>query len=153
MNELPKRRIGEGTKWMLLALFVCIDLLQIALNLFGIGIIANKLIDILVAFFLIIYLNIKGVAIFSDPRILLSIGATFTAEFMPIPFVDAAPFWTLDIWYITRTVQKEDSQRIADAETAIAAEEERLEQQKIMQMRLREQYRQGGYDEELDEAA
>lgn len=93
---------------------VLVDGLQIGLNLFaGVGIAANRFVDIMYASFLLYYGNKHGLL---NQKTLISIGAVFIAEQIPI-FGDVPPFWTLDVWYMFRagesdsnTASKEDQE-------------------------------------------
>lgn len=136
MDSLPKRRIGKITSGLLLGTFVLIDLIQIILDAFAIGLVVNNFMDIGAALFLVAFLVFKGVPIVSDLRIFAAVSIAILGENIPLPLLEVAPFWSLDVLYIIRTVNKEDSQRIREAMEAQQAELERLEQQRIMRMQL-----------------
>lgn len=80
----------------MLGVLACLDVAQITLDIFGIGLIANRYIDIIVALALILYLPIRRVPL--DFRTMAIIGGSFLAE--EIPIVDAAPFWCYAVWKI-----------------------------------------------------
>jgi hypothetical protein len=139
MDSMPQRRIGKVTGWLLIGFFAAIDLIQIALDAMGIGLIANNFIDIAVAFILFMILFMKGVPIVSDFRIFFALFVTLAGENLPIPGLELAPFWSLDMAYIVRLINKQDTRRIQEAEAVIAAEALRLEQQKIIRAQLNQQ--------------
>ena len=74
------------------AFFACVDLFQILLDLTGYGEIANHFIDIGVGIILFGYGSMKKLW---APKKLGVLLATFIGE--QIPFLNALPFWTLDI--------------------------------------------------------
>lgn len=82
-----------------------IDLSQLIIDLFAIGIAVNRLLDIVVGGLLIVYLWIRGEL--KDPqtrnRIVFAFCAAFVTE--EIPLLDAAPAWILDglySWHLSR---------------------------------------------------
>lgn len=93
---------------------VLVDGLQIGLDLFaGAGVVANRFVDIMYGSFLLYYGNKHSLL---NQKTLMSLGATFLAEQIPI-FGDVPPFWTLDVWYMFRagesdsnTASKEDQE-------------------------------------------
>lgn len=95
------------TKWkMLVGLFVIIDLIQIILDLFAIGAVVNRFIDIAVGVGLPLFLRTQGVKLANPKRMLAMLGA-FVGEM--IPGVDALPLWTLDVLYTWSTVKAEEA--------------------------------------------
>lgn len=136
MTSVPERRIGNVTGWILILLAFTIDITQIVLNVFAIGIVANKYITIIAGFLFVLLLAAKGVPILSNTKILGRLAVIFGGEAIPLPFLDAFLFWTLAVWSIVRTVQQEDNMLIREAEEANQAEEERIQEQKIARMQL-----------------
>lgn len=86
-------KVVNGTEKLLVyAFFACVDLTQIILDFTGIGEVANHFIDIGVGIILFSYGSMKKLW---APKKLGVLLATFVGE--QIPFVNALPFWTLDI--------------------------------------------------------
>lgn len=95
------------TKWrMLVGLAVVIDLLQIILDFFAIGLAVNRFIDITVGVALPFFLRTQGVKL-ANPKRLLALLATFIGEMIPV--VDTLPLWTLDVWFTWSTVKTEEA--------------------------------------------
>ncbi len=84
--------------WMLLGLTAFTDVAQIILDAFEIGIAANRYIDIIYAMCVPFYLAMRGVEM--DMKTLGIFVVSFIAE--EVPLLDAAPFWTYDIWQIRK---------------------------------------------------
>ena len=84
----------SNTEWGLVigALFT-IDGVQIVLDLFVIGAVINRFIDIFVGLSFALYLQLRGQSLV-NPKRLLALLATFTGEMIPV--VDALPLWGLD---------------------------------------------------------
>ncbi|MEI6304493.1 MAG: hypothetical protein WCP09_00535 [Candidatus Taylorbacteria bacterium] len=84
--------VNSMEKMLVYAFFACVDLTQIILDFTGIGEVANHFIDIGVGIILFSYGSMKKLW---APKKLGVLLATFIGE--QIPFVNALPFWTLDI--------------------------------------------------------
>ena len=84
--------ISKGERWLVYGFFACIDALQVALDLTVAGEVANHFIDIGAGAILFFYGTLKKLWTGKKLFVLL---ATFIGE--QIPFVNALPFWTLDI--------------------------------------------------------
>ena len=84
--------IGKGERILMYGFAGTIDLIQFILDLFVVSEIVNHVIDIIVGFIILAYGLVRG--IFTTNKILVLL-AYFCAE--QIPFVNALPFWTLDI--------------------------------------------------------
>ena len=82
--------------WLLIGALATIDAIQIALDLFVIGVALNRFIDIGVAMALPFFLHMSGENVM-EPKKLLALAATFLGE--EIPVVDALPLWTADGLY------------------------------------------------------
>lgn len=101
-NEIQKEESGEtkGSRmskfeWgLFIASLAMIDLIQVVLDFFAIGLAANRIIDLTVVMAMPLVLVLRGFKL--DAQVLLLIGGSFLAE--EIPVVDAAPFWTFDGW-------------------------------------------------------
>lgn len=108
------------TKWrMLVGLFVIVDLIQIILDLFAIGAVVNRFIDIAVGVGLPLFLRTQGVKLANPKRMLAMLG-TFVGEM--IPGVDALPLWTLDVLYTWSTVKAEEAlAKVPGASMAVEA--------------------------------
>lgn len=100
---------SKGLKWILLyGITGIVDLIQIILTFTGIGIAVSEALEAVMPFFLIgVFQFLFKISLISHPSRLLSIvGATgFDAITGGI-----APFWIIDVWYIQRTVKKEEAE-------------------------------------------
>ena len=100
---------SKGLKWILLyGITGLVDLTQIIVTFTGIGIVVSEALEIVMPFFLIgVFQFLFKISLISHPSRLLSIvGATgFDAITGGI-----APFWIIDVWYIQRTVRKEEAE-------------------------------------------
>lgn len=86
------------TRWAIFyAVIIFVDIVQVLLDLVAIGVVLNRVIDVVVAFLLPFFLHISGVKM-TDMKKILSIFAAFGFELMP--GVDALPLWTLDLFVI-----------------------------------------------------
>jgi len=93
------------TEWhFLIGAAVTVDLMQAMLDFFGIGLVINRFIDIVVGMALPFYLSIRGVKM-TGRRVGSIIGAFILEE---IPGIDALPLWTADVLYIYATVRAEE---------------------------------------------
>lgn len=90
-KEEKKQKISNVEWGLIIGALALTDLVQAGLDLFAIGIVVNRLIDIFVALSLFFILWIKGIR---GMRIYGSIVAAFGLEL--IPLVDVLPLWTLD---------------------------------------------------------
>jgi hypothetical protein len=126
-----KKKTGSkisNTEWgMLIGILGVIDAIQVGLDLIGIpflaslGTIANRFIDVAVAFALPTYLYLRGVNM-KQAKIIGSLMLTFFFE--EIPAVDALPLWSADgayIFLVTKAEEKIKEKTEIDAEKAIAA--------------------------------
>ncbi len=83
------------TKWAVFyAAVISIDILQIILDLFVVGVAINRAIDIAVAILLPFCLHLCGISM-TDPKKLLTVLGAGTLEMFP--GIDALPLWTLDL--------------------------------------------------------
>ena len=95
------------TRWRLLVgLFVIIDILQIVLDFFAIGVVVNRFIDIAIGVGLPLFLRTQGVKLANPKRMLATLGA-FVGEMIPV--VDALPLWTADVIFTWSTVKAEEA--------------------------------------------
>ena len=87
----------SNTEWGLVigALFM-IDGVQVGLDLFVIGLIINRFVDIFVWLSFGLYLQLRGESL-ANPKRLIGLVVTFLGE--EIPAADALPFWGLDGLY------------------------------------------------------
>lgn len=76
------------------AAVVFIDILQIILDFFVVGVAINRAIDVVVAILLPFCLHLCGISM-TDPKKLLSVLGAGVLEMFP--GVDALPLWTLDL--------------------------------------------------------
>lgn len=91
--QRPKSQISKFEWNLLLGFFAFVDVAQILIDALLLGELLNRL-DFIIGFFLGGYLWFRGYKF--DTSDFLWLGGSLIAE--EIPFVDAAPFWTLDVW-------------------------------------------------------
>lgn len=136
MVDTGERRIGKGTGYVLIGLALVIDIVQIVLNIFAIGIIANKIITVIAAGAFIFFLLVKDIPVVSNTKIFTRLFIALGAESVPLPLLDTFFFWTLAVWSIVRTVKSEDIERSQAKEAEYITHQNLIEQQKIRQSRL-----------------
>lgn len=126
LQPSPTKKISAFGQAVFIIFALFIDGLEVVLDLFVIGIILNRIIDIIVAGIFLIYATIKGLTLAEDSKVYGSIAGTIVGEF--IPGLDIAPFFTIDAWYITRSIKAKDRARqsMVDGQNqSIVAEQER----------------------------
>lgn len=84
--------IGKAEKGFVYAFAITVDIIQIILDIFVVSEIANHIIDIIVGVMILGYGAFRKLW---TPKKGLTLLAYFIGE--QIPFVNALPFWTLDI--------------------------------------------------------
>jgi hypothetical protein len=95
------------TRWkILIGLFVIIDIIQIILNGFAIGLVVNRYLNIAIGVALPLFFQTQGVSMVNKKRFLGMLGA-FGIEM--IPFADLLPVWTADIVFTWSTVKAEEA--------------------------------------------
>lgn len=87
-------KIGTFEWIIVLVIAILVDLAQIGLDFFAIGVAANRIIDAIFLVCFNAYLWFRGVSLI-DWRKLLIQAATFVGE--EIPIIDALPLWSLDV--------------------------------------------------------
>ncbi len=92
-NQKPKSKFSAVERGLVIGAVVTIDLVQLWLNGFVVGLIANRFIDILVGLALWLYFLLKGIKM--TVKQILTMVSTFLLE--EVPVVDSLPFWTLDV--------------------------------------------------------
>lgn len=90
----PRSRISNFEWYLCLGFFALVDLVQIVLDAFVVGVVANRYIDMVAVGIMALYLIIRRYKF--DRNDWLVLGGSFLAE--EIPGVDIAPAWTFDIW-------------------------------------------------------
>lgn len=89
----------SNTEWgLVIGLIAILDFVQFILDVLAIGLIANRLVDILIMLSLLFYFWMRGVEM--DLFVLGTLCAVMVGE--EVPGLDVAPFWTLDVWAIMR---------------------------------------------------
>lgn len=86
------RIIHKWEKNTVISIAVIVDIVQIILNFFAVGVVINRIIDIVMAILIAGYGVIRRLWTVSKA---LTFVAYFVGEMIPI--VDVLPFWTLDI--------------------------------------------------------
>lgn len=105
MSPRRAKRISEIEWGLLLGAVALVDLTQIILDIFVIGVGVNRFIDIAVGMTLTLYVLLRGIG---EPRMYLLLGVSFVGE--EIPLLDAAPFWSFDVWKIRSWVNERYNQ-------------------------------------------
>ncbi|MBI5126285.1 MAG: hypothetical protein HZA80_00770 [Candidatus Taylorbacteria bacterium] len=90
-----KGSMSAGKWFILYVISGFVDLLQIILDFFAIGIVINRVIDIFLGLGLPIYLHLNGIPMFETKNLMLYISVFIGEE---IPLVDALPLWTFEVW-------------------------------------------------------
>jgi hypothetical protein len=109
-------KIGKGEWKMLYVGTGFLDLVQIILDFFAIGVAANPIIDFVFGFVLLGYFQIRGVNMLTKPSRVLSI---LGFEILDDITGGLAPAWIIDVWYIKRSVDQEN----ANNQTAITQQQ------------------------------
>ena len=107
MHE-PQRRFSFLSFIFLLAFAIIVDIAQLILNLFVVGLFINRGLDVFIGAFLIFIFHLLDVL---DAKTIISLGLSFIVE--EIPLLDIAPAWSLDVVYVYIRVKHEDDARIA----------------------------------------
>ncbi|MHB0978314.1 MAG: hypothetical protein ACYC1K_02865 [Minisyncoccota bacterium] len=93
-NQKPSGSKISNLEWgLVIGAVAVVDVVQLFLNAFAIGILANRFIDIVVGMALPFYFWIRGVKM--NAKKILSLIASFVGE--EIPVLDTLPLWTLDV--------------------------------------------------------
>jgi hypothetical protein len=104
-----KKKIHSVTQIVIITFFVLVDITQVILDCFAVGLLVNRIIDLIVGILLAVYMAFKGMTIADNWKQYASVVLAFVAEFIPI--VDVAPLWCLDAWYITHHLKSNDKSR------------------------------------------
>lgn len=107
---MKKKVIKKGERIIVYAFAIIVDIIQIILDFFVVTEIINHIIDIVVGFIILAYGTIRGII---DGNKLLILGAYFIGE--QIPFINALPFWTLDVKNLFSNIPSKEDE--LDAET------------------------------------
>lgn len=122
----PKKKMSMLGQVIFIGFALLVDFLEIILDLFVIGVAANRIIDIVVAGIFFLFAAVKGLTLAEDKKVYGSIAGTIVGEF--IPGLDIAPFFAIDAWYITRSIKAKDralQQQVDEINSAAIAEQER----------------------------
>ena len=106
--EKPQKRLGIISITTLLIFTGIVDVIQIILDLFVVGILINRILDIIIGIILIFWFFILRILTI---RVAVGLGLSFIAEMIPI--LDIAPAWTLDVIYTAFRVNNEDKQKMS----------------------------------------
>ncbi len=147
----------NGGEWIMVTLGLAfVDIAQIILDLFAIGIAVNRVIDVIVGLSLAGYLFLRGEL--SDPdtrlRIIAILIISFAAE--EVPILDAAPFWTGDALYFWHLANKRTEKARVQGEAkqkerkieAVQSQNQRLS--RIYEMRERLQLQKEAEEDEIE---
>lgn len=124
-EKIHKSKISTFEWGIVIGLLIVIDIAQIILDGFAIGVVVNRFIDFVIGLAFPFYLQIRGEKM-SDPKRLLAWLATFGLEFIPV--VDAFPLWSLDGVYNFMLARARN--KAAEAQEAVM---DKLQKQKQLQ--------------------
>lgn len=114
MDGMTTQNSMTPAKWGLLYLFAgFVDILQLILNFFAVGIAINRFIDVAIGIGIPGFLHLNGIKISDNMVLYLSI---FLGE--QIPLVDSLPLWTLEVWRLQKSNPSQ-----AQASSSIEGEE------------------------------
>ena len=135
MAEMIHKSKVSTFEWgIVIGLLIVTDIAQIILDFFAIGVVVNRIIDVIVALGLVFYLLIRGEL--SDPgtrtRTIAIIAASFAAE--EVPVLDAAPFWSGDGIYLWNLSRKRN--KAAEAQESVMAKLQKQKQLQSQQERI-----------------
>lgn len=108
---MPRHRAGLASSFFLYAVAITVDIVEIILDFFVVGAIVNRILDIAMAIFLFFVFLVLRIL---DERASLILFAALIGE--EIPGLDAAPLWTLDVWYTIQRAHRQDKEAAAQAE-------------------------------------
>lgn len=112
-----KGTMSAGKWFILYVISGFIDILQIILNLFAVGVVANRFIDAILGFGLPIYLHLNGIPMFETKNLLLYMSVFIGEE---IPLVDTLPLWTFEVWRMHKNYLKDQLSKNLPIATPIA---------------------------------
>lgn len=100
---------SKGIGWLIMYLFTgAIDLFQIIVSATGIGIVASEVVEFAMPFILIfVFQFVIKASVLTKPDRLASIAGALGLGALT---GGIAPFWIVDVWYIHRSVRKEDAE-------------------------------------------
>jgi len=154
-EKIHRSKVSSIEYGLIIGALVLVDLLQIGLDFFVIGIAINRYLDMFVGATFLLFLFLRGEMKNSQTRtrLLTAFFATFIVE--EIPILDIAPAWTFDGWYCWR--QSVAINKLADEQERRQAEDQeqnKLQNQQEKMFRL-QAIRQSQQDEEelYEEAA
>jgi len=94
----------KTAEWILLVILtIILDIIQVILTLFVIGVIVNRFIDVIVGFGLPAYFWMRGISATNWKRLLAYAGC-FGLEEVGLGGDDGLPFWTLEVIVVWLTV-------------------------------------------------
>lgn len=106
------RRISKPERLLVYTVIIIVDISQIILNFFVVGVIVNRILDVIVGILLFAYGFIRKLL---TTRISLGIIGSFAIE--EIPIVDVLPMWTLDVkWMYSTDDGKTEEEGYQDTE-------------------------------------
>ena len=142
MAKIHRSRISN-TEWgLVIGVLLIIDIIQIVLTLLAIGLVVNRIIDVIVGMTFAFYLHIRGEKL-QDPKRLLGFLAAFLGEMIPV--VDSLPLWSADgvynyflaRWKNREADKQEKEEREAQKKQAIRIQQERY--MRLQEIRIRQQ--------------
>lgn len=89
------KRISKAERGVVYAIIIIVDIAQIILDFFAVGVVINRILDIVVGLVLFVYGFVRKII---TTRIALGIVGSFVVE--EIPIVDVLPMWTLDLKFM-----------------------------------------------------
>lgn len=114
MSEGKKK---SNLRWVVLYGFaIIIDVVQILIDLTGVGIVVSEIMEVITGPVLIGLFTLFKISIITKPKRIasllgLALGDAITGGM--------APFWVVDVWYIQRDVKKEEAAEQAKQEQEV----------------------------------
>jgi hypothetical protein len=152
-GHVPKTKkgitgLGQG---IFIAFGAIVDIAEIILDCFVVGVAVNRIIDIVVGIIFLLYAVVKGLSFTKDFKIYGSIIGTFIGEMVPV--LDVAPFFALDAWYITSTIKAKDKARQKALNNEAVSIVQKKEQQNWIEDYQEQMVEQEEQEEEEEERA
>lgn len=98
-EKIRRSEVSSIEYGLIIGVLLFVDIIQVGLDFFAIGVVINRFLDIVVGGALLLFLFLRGELKNSQTRkrLLTAFFATVITE--EIPILDIAPAWTFDGWY------------------------------------------------------
>ena len=92
-------KLGKLDWLFLYALTGLVDIIQVIVTLTGVGIVVNEALEVIMAVFLISYLQIRGFSVLKHPSVVASL---FGVAWLGVITGGIPPAWIFDVWWIQK---------------------------------------------------